>query len=137
MPQFKDLRTFHDDALKLPIGPTVYRIPAPPAAEALKLRKEFFATDEIPDETHVDLGLRALGSKLNKGGAIKGGAGEQMYANGCTWSEIMRAASTALIYIALGEEFAAAYWAQEEIGGASTPAVAAEGSAGDAADRPE
>lgn len=132
MPKFKALDGALDgDALELPIPSEkhpdgrVYRIPDPPADLGMRVSRlvtgaiAAYQTGAAPDTQLLD--DQAEGDIVER---LLGPALVEMRADGVRWSMIRHAGMTAMMWVALGEDAAAAYWESGSGGrpGEATPA---------------
>jgi len=112
MANFKDLDELLDDTLKLLIVGVTYVVPAPSAERGLYCQRVLaagvsVAAGEEPtgpppvldDGQELDLYSRCLGT-----------AYDQMVADNVSWPRIRHAGITAFLWIASGEDLAAAWW---------------------------
>lgn len=125
---FKDLREFTDGAhIDLPIGGVMYRINDVDAETGLLVQRLMDAALEAEGsggDIDVDEELLDDAREMRLYEDVLGDALEEMRDNGLLWSDIKRAATTAMIWIAFDEETAEKYWESgERAGEAAAPAV--------------
>ncbi len=112
----KDLRAALNGALKLPIGGTVYEVPAISAELGLQFQdlmaiaakakdQPGYSPDDADTEVLNDAGEKGLYERA------LGAAQERMLADGVTFEELKLAALYVIFHAVYGETFADAYWA--------------------------
>ncbi|GAA2327558.1 DUF7426 family protein [Dactylosporangium salmoneum] len=117
MTQFKDLNEFFDPGLVLPVGGVEYAIQPPSATYGLWLQQMVVTGQALQHEDDTDaiiervtaLGTPPDGKTIPE--IVLGDAYSQMQANGVDLMRIKHCVNTALIWIVMGEEAAAHYWA--------------------------
>lgn len=109
--RFEALDDFLDDALELPVGNKIYRIPAPSAEDGLRVERittlaaQLVAggtdpdTTALDDEEELDLYRLCLGPVYG-----------ELRADGVSWPTFKRIANTAMFWIIADVEAAQDYW---------------------------
>lgn len=112
----KDLRAALNGTLKLPIGGTVYEVPAISAELGLQFQdlmaiaaKAKDQPDYTPDDDDAEV-LNDAGEKGLYERAL-GTAHDQMIADGVSFAELKLAALYVIFHAVYGDTFADAYWA--------------------------
>lgn len=114
---YKDLDTFFDPDLHLPIKGNWYTVPAPGAEECFALR-ERVAQEGVPPNEQVEDALLILGaerdeetSKLELAGVVA-----EMVADNITWPMILHAGRTAQLHFGFSPDMAEAHWSLAQLG---------------------
>jgi hypothetical protein len=94
----KDLDTFFDPDLYLPIRGKQYQVPAPDADESERLREQVMV-EGVPPVEQVHEAIRALGSAF-----------DEMRADGVPWPMILHSGRTAILHFGLSPDMADIYW---------------------------
>lgn len=136
MTTFRQLESWQDPDLVLPIRGTEYRIPAPSASDGLRLVRLALADgSNLSNTDEIDEIARLLGATWDdEAGRYTGGLWSRMEADGLTWPELLHAGQTALLHFTLGEATALAHWESrdqsvEPAGKASPPDASAQANA--------
>lgn len=118
----KDLDTFFDPDLHLPILGKSYRIAAP-AWEYAKHLRAIVGNDGLPPVEQIDEALTVLGAHPETGelddlptGEWSGGAFTDMVADGVPWPMILHAGRTAIIHFGFNPDMAEIHWAMAHLG---------------------
>lgn len=113
---YKDLDTFFDPDLKLPIRGKTYTVPAPGAPEAARLRKQVIA-EGVPPVEQVFEALKVLGAEIDpETEAWSGGVYDEMVADDLPWPMIFHAGRTAIIHYGFTADMGEAHWALAQLG---------------------
>lgn len=113
---YKDLDTFFDPDLKLPIRGKTYTVPAPGAPEAARLRKQVIA-EGVPPVEQVFEALKILGAEIDpETEAWSGGVYDEMVADNLPWPMIFHAGRTAIIHFGFTADMGEAHWALAQLG---------------------
>lgn len=100
----KDLDTFFDPDLLLPIRGKQYRIVAPEYEQAKHLR-EVVGAEGLPPVEQIDEALAVLGAAFGL-----------MVADGVPWPMILHAGRTAIIHFGFNPDMAEIHWAMSHLG---------------------
>jgi hypothetical protein len=100
---YKDLDTFFDPDLHLPIKGATYTVPAPTYDTAQQMRAA--ATDGASPVTQIADALDALGA-----------AREQMIADRVPWPMILHAGRTAILHFGVSPDIAEVHWGMAHLG---------------------
>lgn len=103
MAPLRDLSTFHDPDLILPINGVQYRIKSPSILEADRIRELNFDPELVDDKLHTEV-TKILGSTR-----------EEMKANRLPDTYATHAGRTALVYFGISPEAGHAYWAFQQL----------------------
>lgn len=112
---YKDLDTFFDPDLKLPIRGKLYTVPAPGAPEAARLRKQV-AAEGVPPVEQVGEALKILGAVEDEAGVWAGGVYDEMVADNIPWPMIFHAGRTAILHYGFTPDMAESHWALAQLG---------------------
>jgi hypothetical protein len=119
---YKDLDTFFDPDLHLPIRGKKYTVPAPGAPEAARLRKQVVA-EGVPPVEQVSDALKILGAEPvldpetdEPTGDWAGGVYSEMVADNLPWPMIFHAGRTAIIHYGFTPDMAESHWALAQLG---------------------
>lgn len=112
---YKDLDTFFDPDLKLPIRGKTYTVPAPGAPEAARLRKQV-AAEGVPPVEQVHEALKILGAEPDESGDWVGGVYSEMVADDLPWPMIFHAGRTAILHYGFSPDIAESHWALAQLG---------------------
>ncbi|MDV6276371.1 hypothetical protein R3Q06_23000 [Rhodococcus erythropolis] len=112
---YKDLDTFFDPDLKLPIRGKLYTVPAPGAPEAARLRKQVVA-EGVPPVEQVGEALKILGAVEDEAGVWLGGVYDEMVADNIPWPMIFHAGRTAILHYGFTPDMAESHWALAQLG---------------------
>lgn len=104
MAPLKDLDTFFDPDLHLPIKGKPYRIPAPTADQYERLR-ELATSDSVPALEQVDEAITVLGP-----------AYEEMTADKIPWPMILHSGRTAILHYGFTPDMAEIHWGMAHLG---------------------
>lgn len=99
----KDLDTFFDPDLYLPIRGKRYRVPAPDADESERLRFQVMA-EGVPPVEQIDEAIKALGSAF-----------DEMRADNVPWPMILHSGRTAILHFGLSPDMAEVYWSLNQL----------------------
>ncbi|MBX9147754.1 DUF7426 family protein [Rhodococcus qingshengii] len=114
---YKDLETFFDPDLHLPIKGKWYTVPAVGAEECFALR-ERVAQEGIPPNEQVEDALLILGAERDEetGKLELAGVVAEMVADNITWPMILHAGRTAQLHFGFSPDMAEAHWSLAQIG---------------------
>lgn len=112
---YKDLDTFFDPDLHLPIRGKKYTVPAPGAHEAARLRKQVVA-EGVPPVEQVHEALKILGAEQDGAGYWAGGVYSEMVADNIPWPMIFHAGRTAILHYGFTPDMAESHWALSQLG---------------------
>lgn len=113
MPTLPDLRDFYDPALSLTVGGKEYRIEPPNQKQTLAVRAVITQSEKVPDREYLDRIFALLGATRSADGTYAGGLVDEMQADGCVWSEVMRVAETAALHYGDSATEGHAWWSAE------------------------
>lgn len=99
----RDLSTFHDPDLILPIQGVEYRIKSPSILEADRIRGLNFDPEMVDDKLHAEV-VKILGATR-----------DAMTANGLPDTYATHAGRTALVYFGISPEAGHAYWQFQQL----------------------
>ncbi len=99
----KDLDTFFDPDLHLPIRGKVYTIPSPDYEDAKMLRE--IAAKGMPPQTQINLALQALGTGL-----------DDMVADDVPWTMLLHAGRTAILWFGVSPDIGETHWSMAHLG---------------------
>lgn len=99
----KDLDTFFDPDLHLPIKGKKYRVPSPDYEGAKTLRE--IATQGMPPQSQIDLALQALSTAL-----------DDMVDDDVPWSMILHAGRTAILHFGVSPDIGETHWGMAHLG---------------------
>ncbi|MEV6033565.1 hypothetical protein AB0L65_20590 [Nonomuraea sp. NPDC052116] len=130
MAGFKDLDSFFDPTLKLPVGGKTYVIPPPSAEVGLLCQRLMHASMAVQAGQDVDEdGLNQLAETVLDDDQEKdlyqrilGPAWDELLADQVVWPKIQHIGQTALIWVAAGLEAAGKHWESGPTGEAEAPA---------------
>lgn len=118
---YKDLDTFFDPDLHLPIRGKRYTVPAPEWEEVKRLRR-IVGDDGIPPVEQFDDALRMLGATPvldDKGaptGDWSGGVFSEMVDDKIPWTMILHCGRTAICHYGFNADIAEIHWGMEQLG---------------------
>lgn len=114
---YKDLDTFFDPDLHLPIKGKWYTVPAVGAEECFALR-ERVAKEGIPPNEQVEDALTILGAERDEesGELELAGVVAEMVADNITWPMILHAGRTAQLHFGFSPDMAEAHWHLAQLG---------------------
>ncbi|KSU81598.1 DUF7426 family protein [Rhodococcus qingshengii] len=113
---YKDLDTFFDPDLHLPIRGKTYTVPAPGGPEAERLRKQVIA-EGLPQVMQVFEALKILGAEIDpETETWSGGVYDEMVADDLPWPMIFHAGRTAIINFGFSADMAESHWALAQLG---------------------
>ncbi|NMM84317.1 hypothetical protein B2J88_08080 [Rhodococcus sp. SRB_17] len=119
---YKDLDTFFDPDLKLPIRGKLYTVAAPGATEAARLRKQVVA-EGVPPVEQVYEALKVLGAVETVDpetgqptGDWASGVYDEMVADDLPWPMIFHAGRTAILHYGFSPDIAETHWALAQLG---------------------
>ncbi|AUS30102.1 hypothetical protein C1M55_31635 (plasmid) [Rhodococcus qingshengii] len=114
---YKDLDTFFDPDLHLPIKGNWYTVPAPGAEECFALR-ERVAQEGVPPNEQVEDALLILGAERDEetGKLELAGVVAEMVADNITWPMILHAGRTAQLHFGFSPDMAEAHWSLAQLG---------------------
>ena len=125
MAQFDDLDDFFDPDLKLKIGDKTYRIQSPNAKDGLRLRRFYLnptATGTPGKDDYLEEIMKILGAEWDEDTQeYVGGVWSDMQNDGVSWSKMMHAGETAVMYYGLGESQAQIFWKKDALPKAPAP----------------
>ena len=101
---YKDLDTFFDPDLQLPIKGRKYRIPAPLWEEAKRLR-EVVGAEGIPPVEQIDEAIKVLGPAF-----------DDMVEDNIPWPMILHAGRTAICHYGFNPDMAEIHWQMSHLG---------------------
>lgn len=114
---YKDLDTFFDPDLHLPIKGNWYTVPAPGAEDCLALRDRL-TLEGIPPNEQVEDALTILGAERDEesGELELAGVVAEMVADNITWPMILHAGRTAQLHFGFSADMAEAHWHLAQLG---------------------
>ena len=114
---YKDLDTFFDPDLHLPIKGNWYTVPAPGAEDCLALRDRL-VLEGIPPNEQVEDALIILGTERDEesGELELAGVVAEMVADNITWPMILHAGRTAQLHFGFSADMAEAHWHLAQLG---------------------
>lgn len=101
---YKDLDTFFDPDLKLPIKGTTYTVPSPMWEHAKRLR-EVVGAEGLPPVEQIDEAIKVLGSAF-----------QEMVDDQVPWTMILHAGRTAIIHYGFNPDMAEIHWQMAHLG---------------------
>lgn len=113
---YKDLDTFFDPDLHLPIRGKKYTVPAPGGDDSAYLRKKVM-DDGLPPIEQVRDALHILGADEDpETGRWAGGVYSEMVADNIPWPMIFHAGRTAILHYGFSPDIAESHWALAQLG---------------------
>ncbi|MBM4615134.1 hypothetical protein GS905_11900 [Rhodococcus hoagii] len=101
----KDLDTFFEPDLQLPIRGKQYTVPAPDFDEAKRLREEVVANSALPAPAQTHEAINILGPAL-----------DEMVADNLPWPMILHAGRTAIAHYGASPDIAEIHWHMAQLG---------------------
>ncbi|MEV6154914.1 hypothetical protein AB0L53_31695 [Nonomuraea sp. NPDC052129] len=126
---FKDLDSFFDPTLKLPVGGKTYVVPPPSAEVGLLCQRLMQASiaaqagQAVDEDGLNELAEVVLNDEQEKDlyQTILGAAWDELLADKVAWPKVQHVGQTALIWVAAGLEAAAKHWESGPMGEAEAP----------------
>lgn len=107
---FQALAELLDESLQLPIGETVYTVPAPSAEVGLRTQAIVNAAAAAADGGHVDEEILSDAAERDLYRDVLGTAYDDLLAAGVSWPVLKHCAITAMVWIAQDRGAAETYW---------------------------
>lgn len=107
---FQALAELLDETLQLPIGETVYTVPAPSAEVGLRTQAIVNAAAAAADGGHVDEEILSDAAERDLYRDVLGTAYDDLLAAGVSWPVLKHCAITAMVWIAQDRGAAETYW---------------------------
>ncbi|MFE1770266.1 hypothetical protein [Streptomyces sp. NPDC059008] len=107
---FKALDELLDETIQLPIGGTVYTVPAPSAEVGLRTQALLNAAAVAADGGRVDEQVLSDAAERDLYRDVLGSAHDRMIADGVTWPALKHAALTAMVWITQDKAAAEKFW---------------------------
>ncbi|MGM5065733.1 DUF7426 family protein [Rhodococcus qingshengii] len=112
---YKDLDSFFDPDLKLPVRGKWYTVPAPGGPEAERLRSKVVA-EGLPPVEQVGEALKMLGAVQDEDGHWSGGVYDEMVADEVPWPMIYHCGRTAILHYGFTPDMAESHWGLTQLG---------------------
>lgn len=114
----KDLDTFFDPSLKLPIGGKWYSVEGPTQWEDIDRLRKRIVLEGLPPVEQVEDALLILGAVRDPetGELEPAGVLAEMTANSVPWASILHAGRTAQLHFGYSPEMAEAHWSLAQLG---------------------
>ncbi|MEX2984578.1 hypothetical protein [Streptomyces sp. C36] len=107
---FEALGELLDETLALPIGDTLYVVPAPSAEVGLRVQAIIHAAAVAADGGRVDEEVLGDAAERDLYRDVLGEAYDRMLADGVTWPALKHSAVTAMVWISQDKAASERYW---------------------------